>query len=85
MYLLKIIKNIHVFNVGHFGLKILPDTEKSWVNTDGVLQNHIKTSQFSHYNAFNQLLDQPHTLNSPLRVFIWNLAAILILPIFDIF
>ena len=65
--------------------KLLPDTEKSWVNTDEILKNHIKTSQYSNYNAFRQYLDQPHPLTSPLRVFIRNLAAILILPIFDVF
>ena len=34
--------------------KSLPNNEKSWVNTDEVLKNHIKTSQYSNYNAIYQ-------------------------------
>ena len=37
-----------------FDCKLLPETEKSWVNTDEVLKNHVKTSQYSNYNAFYQ-------------------------------
>ena len=43
---------MHVYNVGHFGLKIIARYKKSRVNTDEVLEYHIITSLDSNFKVY---------------------------------